>query len=132
MFYFYKTWRVNILNIIISSMIPIIAYNQYLNLNVFPFSSSSGATDVIVDIENMLANLSTQLDAMLEYQLNEGWSLSNKQLHSNFNRTTFCTARCQKRCVVDSPLGYLSRNCSWLQWYDLLRCSMFCYLRMWP
>ncbi|KAG8197526.1 hypothetical protein JTE90_007263 [Oedothorax gibbosus] len=33
---------------------------------------SSGATDVIVDIENMLANLSTQLDAMLEYQLNEG------------------------------------------------------------
>ena len=32
---------------------------------------SSGATDVIVDIENMLANLSTQLDAMLEYQLNE-------------------------------------------------------------
>ncbi|XP_015922608.1 caskin-2 isoform X2 [Parasteatoda tepidariorum] len=32
----------------------------------------SGATDVIVDIENMLANLSTQLDAMLEYQLKEG------------------------------------------------------------
>ncbi|XP_054716717.1 caskin-2-like [Uloborus diversus] len=31
----------------------------------------SGATDVIVDIENMLANLSTQLDAMLEYQLND-------------------------------------------------------------
>lgn len=36
-----------------------------------PHFSSSGATDVIVDIENMLANLSTQLDAMLEYQLNE-------------------------------------------------------------
>lgn len=42
--------------------------NVYFSLY---FSSSSGATDVIVDIENMLANLSTQLDAMLEYQLNE-------------------------------------------------------------